>query len=53
MITVAPIAAGIPEYDRGDWKHWQDYDKDCQNIRHEVLIIESLVEVTFKTDKKC
>ena len=53
VITVAPIPAGIPEYDRDDWKHWQDYDKDCQDIRHEVLIAESLVEVTFKTDKGC
>ena len=53
VITVAPIAAVIPEYDRSDWKHWQDYDKDCQDIRHEVLIIESLAEVTFKTDKEC
>ena len=52
-LTVAPIAAVIPEYDRSDWKHWRDYDKDCQDIRHEVLIIESLVEVTFKTDKDC
>ena len=52
-ITVAPIPAGIPDYDRDDWKHWQDYDKDCQDIRHEVLIIESLVPVTFKTDKEC
>ena len=52
-ITVAPIPAVIPEYDRSDWKHWQDYDKDCQDIRHEVLIIESLVPVMFKTDKKC
>ena len=53
VITVAPIPAGIPDYDRGDWKHWQDYDKDCQDIRHEVLIEESLVEVTLKTDKEC
>ena len=53
VITITPIPAGIPDYNRGEWKHWQDYDKDCQDIRHEVLIEESLVEVTFKTDKDC
>ena len=53
VITIAAIPAVIPEYDRSDWKHWQDYDKDCQDIRHEVLIMESLVPVMFKTDKKC
>ena len=52
-LTVAPIPEGIPDYERDDWKHWQDYDKDCQDIRHEVLIMESLVPVMFKTDKKC
>ena len=43
----------LPDYDRGDWKHWIDSDKDCQNTRHEVLIDESLVGVTFKSDKRC
>ena len=53
VITIVPIPAGIPDYDRGDWKHWTDEDGDCQDIRHEALIIESLVEVTFKTHKEC
>ena len=52
-ITVAPIPAGIPEYDRSDWRHWIDEDGDCQDARHEVLIAESLVEVTFETDRQC
>ena len=34
-VTVAPIVADIPEYNRGDWKYWQDCDKDYQDIRHE------------------
>ena len=53
VINVASVQPGIPEYDRGDWKHWADYDKDCQNIRHEVLIAESLVPVEFKTGNEC
>ena len=35
VITVAPIPADIPEYDRGDWKHWVDADGDCQDARQE------------------
>ena len=53
MITIAPVPQGIPEYDRDEWKHWEDYDKDCQNIRHEVPIAESLPPVEFKTDDEC
>ena len=53
VITVAAIPEGIPEYDRSNWKHWTDEDSDCQDARQEVLIEESLMEVTFKTDRKC
>ena len=52
-ITVAPVPAGIPEYDRSDWRHWIDEDGDCQDARQEVLIVESLDQVTFETDRKC
>ena len=52
-ITVAPVPAGIPEYDRSDWRHWIDEDGDCQDARQEVLIAESLDQVTFETDRKC
>ena len=52
-IIVAEVPADIPEYDRADWKHWTDEDGDCQDARQEVLIAESLVEVTFQTDRKC
>ena len=53
MITVAAIPADIPDYDRGDWRHWVDQDGDCQDARQEVLIAESLVTVTFETDRQC
>ena len=53
FIHVAPIASTLPEYSRGDWKHWTDADRDCQDARNEVLIEESLTTVTFHTDDGC
>ena len=53
VITVAEIPVGIPDYSRSEWKHWVDSDGDCQDARQEVLIEESLVAVTFETDRKC
>ena len=52
-IAVAPIPSRIPEYSRSQWKHWADEDGDCQDARQEVLIAESLVEVTFESVKMC
>lgn len=40
-------------YDRNDWPHWVDEDKDCQNTRHELLIQTSQIPVTFKSEKGC
>ena len=53
VITVAEIPAGIPEYDRGEWRHWVDEDGDCQDARQEVLVAESLEPVTSETDRQC
>lgn len=50
LAVAAPISDG---YNRKDWKHWIDEDKDCQDTRQEVLIEESEVPVTFKTAKQC
>ena len=52
-IKISEVGSDLPDYDRGDWKHWIDDDRDCQNARHEVLIEESLIEVTFKSPKQC
>lgn len=41
------------EYNRKQWKHWIDEDKDCQNTRHEILIKYSEEPVQFKTDRNC
>lgn len=55
--SVGPIegeaAPFVTLYDRRDWPHWRDLDGDCQNTRHEVLIRDSLVPVTFADDGQC
>ncbi len=53
LLRIAEVSPDLPSYDRDDWKHWVDEDRDCQNTRHEVLIDESLAKVAFKTDRKC
>ena len=50
---LAEIASSLPDYDRGDWSHWSDEDRDCQNARAEVLIVESLDAVSFRSSKNC
>ncbi len=52
-LTVAPVPADLPRYDRKEWRHWVDQDKDCQDARQEVLIAESEIPVTFKSPKGC
>ena len=50
---MSEVPAGIPEYDRGDWRHWVDEDGDCQDARQEVLIEESLEPVEYEDDREC
>ena len=45
-------AENIPSYDRGLFASWKDFDKDCQNTRHELLQTLSLDEFTL-TDNTC
>ena len=37
------------KYDRESWKHWQDYDKDCKNTRHELLESRSTGRVFYSS----
>ncbi len=40
-------------YNRKEWPHWIDIDKDCQNTRAEILIERSMAAVTYRNKKKC
>jgi len=52
-LEVSSSASSMPKYNRNEWSHWTDMDGDCQNERHEVLIYESIVQVSFKDDTNC
>ena len=52
-VSVGVVASDLPEYDRGTWRHWTDEDSDCQNARQEVLIAESMRDVTYETEDQC
>ena len=51
-LTVAD-QSNLFNYEREDWKHWIDTDRDCQNTRHEVLIQESKGSVSFTRSDGC
>lgn len=52
-VSVAPMASGLPKYNRSDWKHWSDADGDCQDARQEALIAESQSAVVYENSDKC
>ena len=52
-ISVSPTAGDIPDYNRNEWRHWVDADRDCQDARQEVLIAESLDSVVFEARDEC
>jgi len=38
FLSHAAEEGSIPDYDRDDWPHWEDFDRDCQHTRQELLI---------------
>lgn len=40
------------DYNRKEWKHWIDEDKDCKNTRQEILEKQSLEPVTYRKSKR-
>lgn len=52
-LTVGGTPIDIPKYDRSDWRHWTDVDKDCQDARQEALVAESEQPVAFESEKEC
>jgi hypothetical protein len=47
------VELDLRTYDRDTWSHWEDFDGDCQNARHELLIASSEVSVTFTSASDC
>ncbi|MDB2445468.1 HNH endonuclease, partial [Gammaproteobacteria bacterium] len=46
--------AGANIYQRKNYlSSWPDDDMDCQNLRHEILIDQSLIEVSFTNPNHC
>jgi len=41
------------DYDRKAFGGWKDFDRDCQNQRHELLISLSTIPVKFTNAKQC
>lgn len=41
--TVTPVEKANPQskYNRKSWAHWSDFDSDCMNTRHEILLIQA------------
>lgn len=37
-------------YNRDDWKHWSDFDGDCMNTRHEMLLAQADSQVKLSPD---
>ena len=47
IIIIAIRFSFANEYNRKNWKHWTDEDKNCLNTRHELLKSTSLVKVVL------
>lgn len=52
MLSQLPVGSRshYDTYDRDEWDHWVDDDRDCENARAEVLIEESRQAVTYRSN---
>ena len=52
MLAQLPVGSRshYDTYDRDEWDHWIDDDRDCENARAEVLIAESRQAVTYRSN---
>lgn len=46
------LLAQTPSYDRKEFRHWDDEDRDCRNRRAEVLKDRSLESVTYRKSRR-
>lgn len=56
LITILILlftVSNVYGYDRKEWKHWIDADKDCQDTRQEILIRDAIIITEYKTIKEC
>lgn len=55
LLSALPLAAesATSTYDRANFKHWIDANKNCRDTRAEVLISESLASPTFTSSTRC
>lgn len=53
QLEIREVPNDIPDYDRGDWRHWVDADRDCQDARVEAMIAESSVAVVYADAREC
>ena len=51
-LTLTMAFAPCFAYDRSEYPHWVDLDGDGQDTRQEILIRDSVIPVSFKTDGK-
>lgn len=49
-LSLPSLADTIPEYDRSQWSHWRDLDKDCEETREEALKRDAML-IAWTNDK--